>query len=435
MPLPLLFIAIAAASAAVGVGKTVKANSDVREAKKTNEKANEIVDNAKHRLDSVRSKCKLDLKTLGETKVRILHSSINHFIRSFGKIKNVNFQNSIGLNELAKLCIDTKDFEELKELGSFATSVMGGIMSGSMSGALTAFGAYSAAGSLATASTGTAIASLSGAAATNATLAFFGGGSLAAGGLGIAGGTMVLGGLVAGPALAIMGFVMGAKASEEKEKAYTNLAKAKEFAEECGLASDMCSQISRKCTLFIDLLQNLDKSFKPCIAQLDEAIAEHGTDYRLFSQKQKQATAAAASLAKVIKTVLDTPILDKDGNITRDSDRILEQSIPEEVCQIISQSDNGVFSQYKKDQTSHKYYNHISRRELMNDILKCTHRSHISSEMSLGSAGLFGIRLAEMKSMLWDKYQIAMFSSDIGDSTTIDDLIKKIGKASGKKIV
>ena len=46
-----------------------------------------------------------------------------------------------------------------------------------MTGALTAFEAYGAAGALATASTGTAIASLSGAAATNATLAFFGGAS------------------------------------------------------------------------------------------------------------------------------------------------------------------------------------------------------------------------------------------------------------------
>ena len=77
-------------------------------------------------------------------------------------------------------------------------------------GSLAAFGAYSAATTFATASTGTAIASLSGAAASNATLAFFGGGSLAAGGLGMAGGAAVLGGLVAGPALLVMGIIIGA---------------------------------------------------------------------------------------------------------------------------------------------------------------------------------------------------------------------------------
>lgn len=71
-----------------------------------------------------------------------------------------------------RLCIDSAEFEELKELGNFATSILGGVAGGALGGAITAFGAYSAAGTFAAASTGTAIASLSGAAATNATLAF-----------------------------------------------------------------------------------------------------------------------------------------------------------------------------------------------------------------------------------------------------------------------
>lgn len=332
MPLPLLFIAVAAATGLVGVGKSVKAAVDTHDANKTNEKANDIVNYAKSRLETARKKCGNDLKSLGKTKVTILYSSVNHFIRSFGKLKNVNFQNSAGLDEMGRLCIDSKDFEELKELGTFATSIVGGIASGAMGGAITAFGAYSAAGTFAAASTGTAIASLSGAAATNATLAFFGGGSLAAGGLGVAGGTMVLGGLVAGPALAIMGFVVGAKASAAKDEAYSNLAKARQISEELGAASDLCYAISKKCNMFVDLLKKLDRYFKPLIGKIDEAIAEHGTDYRQFSQEQKQATAAAASLAKAIKTVLDTPILDKNGNVTYESDKILKQIKPEEIA-------------------------------------------------------------------------------------------------------
>lgn len=332
MPLPLFFIALAAATGLVGVGKSIKAAVDTHDANKTNEKANDIVNSAKNRLESARKKCGSDLKNLGKTKVKILDSSINDFVRSFGKLKNVNIQNSAGLDEMGRLCIDSKDFEELKQLGGFATNIIGGIASGAMGGALTAFGAYSAAGTFAAASTGTAIASLSGAAATNATLAFFGGGSLAAGGLGIAGGTMVLGGLVAGPALAIMGFVVGARASAAKDEAYSNLAKANEISEELGAASDLCYAISQKCNLFVSLLKELDGYFKPLITKIDEAIAEHGTDYRLFSQEQKQATAAAASLAKAIKTVLDTPILDKNGNVTYESGRVLSQIKPKEIA-------------------------------------------------------------------------------------------------------
>lgn len=332
MPLPLLFIAVAAATGLVGVGKSVKAAVDTHDANKTNEKANDIVNYAKSSLETARKKCGNDLKKLGKTKVNILDSSVNSFVRSFGKLKNVNFQNSAGLDEMGRLCIDGKDFEELKELGTFATSIVGGIASGAMGGAITAFGAYSAAGTFALASTGTAISTLSGAAATNATLAFFGGGSLAAGGLGVAGGTMVLGGLVAGPALAIMGFVVGAKASAAKDEAYSNLAKARKISEELGAASDLCYAISKKCNMFVDLLKKLDRYFKPLIGKIDEAIAEHGADYRQFSQEQKQATAAAASLAKAIKTVLDTPILDRNGNVTYESDKILKQIKPEEIA-------------------------------------------------------------------------------------------------------
>lgn len=44
MPLPLLFIGIAAATGGLGVGKTIKAGIDVNNAKKTNKNANEIVE-------------------------------------------------------------------------------------------------------------------------------------------------------------------------------------------------------------------------------------------------------------------------------------------------------------------------------------------------------------------------------------------------------
>ena len=332
MPIPLLFIAIGAVAGALGVGKSVKAAVDTHDAKKTNKEANEIVDSAKKMLEQHRDKCGFNLRNLGETKVYILDSSINDFVRTFGQLKNVDFKESTGLDEMHKLYIDSKDFNDLKELGNFATSMLGGVAGGAMGGALTAFGAYSAAGTFAAASTGTAIASLSGAAATNATLAFFGGGSLAAGGLGIAGGTMVLGGLVAGPALAIMGFIVGAKASKAKDEAYSNLAKAKQYSEEMAAACDLCSAISKKCVMFIKLLEKLDTYFVPVISKMKEAIDEHGTDFRLFSKEQKQATAAAASLAKAIKTVLDTPILDKDGNITSESTILLNKMNPEEIA-------------------------------------------------------------------------------------------------------
>ncbi len=218
------------------------------------------------------------------------------------------------------MVLDKKSFSELRELQGIASSIAGGVASGAMAGAITAFGAYGAAGALATASTGTAIASLSGAAATNATLAFFGGGSLAAGGLGMAGGTMVLGGLVAGPALAIMGFVVGAKASKNLDNAYSNLAEARKFEEEMNAAADACVGIRRRAVMFDRFLIRLHTVFDPLVYEMTQIIKSRGTEYRQYTDKERKVIASAMSIAGAIKSVLDTAILDKDGNLTEESE-------------------------------------------------------------------------------------------------------------------
>ena len=196
MALPLLFIGAAVATGAVGGTKTIKAVSDNSKAGQINEIANQSIENARDELDRQRKEVGAALEALGKEKLTILNRNVTDFVTTFEKIKNVDFQSSIGLEELKNLHIDQNTFQELKELGNFALGVAGGAAAGAVGGALTAVGAYSAAMTFASASTGTAISALSGAAATNATLAFFGGGSLASGGLGMAGGMYVLGGLV-----------------------------------------------------------------------------------------------------------------------------------------------------------------------------------------------------------------------------------------------
>lgn len=211
MPLPLLLIAGAAVAGTIGVGKTIDAISTQNKANDINDDAQSIVDYAKSKMSFARVASGESLSLLGECKVKILNSSIYNFVNEFSKVTNVETDNSVDTS--FELVIDEKELEELKELSVIASSLAKGAAGGVVSGAVTAFGAYSAAGILASASTGTAIATLSGAAATNATLAFFGGGSIAAGGLGIAGGTAVLGGLVAAPALVILGVVASSKAN------------------------------------------------------------------------------------------------------------------------------------------------------------------------------------------------------------------------------
>lgn len=320
MPLPILFITTAVATGLFGAGKTSKAVTDNLKANKINDSANDAVENATEILNRQRKTVGTALEQLGSEKLFVLNNSVNEFLEEFEKIKNVDFTESAGLDELANFHVDQKDFEELKELGNFAATVAGGATAGVVGGALTAIGAYGAASTFAAASTGTAIATLGGAAATNATLAFFGGGSLAAGGLGVAGGMMVLGGLVAGPALMVMGLITGAKAEEKVEKALENKAQADEIVEALSAATFQCIAIRKRVYMFYSLLAHLDSYFLPQVWNMEEIINNEGTDYRQYSKESKKAIAVAASTACSIKAVLDTPILTEEGNITEESE-------------------------------------------------------------------------------------------------------------------
>lgn len=319
MPLPLIPLIAVGAAGLFGAGKTVKAVMDNSEAKDVNSRANSIVSSAKKHITECKEASGASLEALGREKVFVLDNGIKNFLDEFGKIKNVDFTGTPGLEELSKFRIDRQELQGLREMSSFASSIAGGTVTGAGAGALVAFGAYSGAMAFGAASTGTAIATLSGAAATNATLAFLGGGSLAAGGLGMAGGAMVLGGLVAAPALAVLGLFMGSSASKNLDNAYSNLSEAKKFREEMNTASSLCNGIRRRAYMFERLLIRLDGMLYSANDGMRQAISNHGTDYRDFNTGEKKTVAVAASLAKAVKTILDTPILTEDGNLTPES--------------------------------------------------------------------------------------------------------------------
>ena len=325
MPLPLIPILIGTGLAALGIGKGAKAIHDNSKAKEINEDAQSIINSAKSKLESARDATKASLEALGEEKIANCQYVLTPFIRSFERIKNIEWQDIPGLDELANFKLDKVSFKELKEVTILAGSMVGGTAAGAVAGGAVAFGAYGAAGALATASTGTAIASLSGAAATNATLAFFGGGSLAAGGLGIAGGTMVLGGLVAGPALAVLGFVMGAKASANLDNAYSNRAKAREAEEQINVLVTACQGIKERAYMFKALLFQLGDILKQMLEKLDTVIETEGVDYSQYSYGTKKFLASLVSTVQATKAILDTPLLDENGALTDASQRIYDE--------------------------------------------------------------------------------------------------------------
>ncbi len=320
--LPVFFIAAAIATAGVGVTKDIQAYNHQANAKTINQYANDQMKEARDQLNLKRAEVKESLANLGQEKIFILNNSIHAFLDTFTKIKNVDFADSLGLDEIKNLKIDQTSFKELKELSNLVLNVVGGAAAGTAGGALTAFGAWSAAQTFAAASTGTAISSLSGAASMNATLAFFGGGSLAAGGGGMALGTAVLGGLVAGPALMVMGFIVDNKAGKSLENALKNKAESDKIVASLNTASDQCIAIRRRSYMFYELLARLDAYFLPLIWKMENIFQIEGDDYRHYRPVSKKIVAEAAALACSIKAVLDTPILSKEGQLTEASEKI-----------------------------------------------------------------------------------------------------------------
>ena len=325
MPIPFIIVGATIAMGVSGIGLGAKGGYDQHRAEQLNKESNKRAENASLRLEDLRKKCNKSLQDLGDEKLCVLNGSVTRFIDAFSQLKNVDFTESEGLNELGKIQMGAKEFSEMKELTAFSSSLLEGSATGIAGGALTAFGAYGAASALATASTGTAIASLHGAAAANATLAWFGGGSLAAGGAGMAGGAAVLGGIVAGPALLCMGLIVGAKAGKNLENARANAYQTNEICEELENGSIECISIRRRCYMFYNLLARLDAYLLPLTFAMEDIIKAEGVDYSQFSSQSKKTIASAAATVTSVKAVLDTPILTDSGALTEESEVLLKQ--------------------------------------------------------------------------------------------------------------
>ena len=320
MPLPFLVWGVIAAGGAIAGAKTIKAVKDNSRASYYSERASEIISSASEKADECRKSANESIESLGRVKLETVDRTIGSFLKTFGKIKNVNFSEVDTVSEFKNLNLDSANIAELSKMTVIASDVLKGTVSGGLAGAAAAYGAYGAVGWFASAGTGTAISGLSGAAATNATLAWLGGGTLAAGGGGIAAGTMVLGGIVAVPALLILGCVMGAKASKNLEEAKSNFAKANDYAEQMKLLCSTCNKISEHADFMRNAITVMAKVCDRGVVNLEKTIDEYGTEWNSFPSDAKNKVAALGAAVKLLKTLLDKKILTESGKPSDESD-------------------------------------------------------------------------------------------------------------------
>ena len=308
MALPFILAGAALLAGGIGVKKGIDAKEDFDRAERIGRRAKRNHEDAIESLESEREKTNQSFQDLGRLKVSIFSDQIKYLVdeikkRKKAKSKMTGFEQMVeelNLPQREKMVLGSLDIEK-------------GLASGAASGALMGLGAYGSVVMLASASTGTAIASLSGAAATNATLAWLGGGSLAAGGFGMAGGMVVLGGLVAGPAIAITGFVMASKAEEALTKARDYESEVDQAIEKINSMEIVLKGLQANAWEMSMTLTKLAKYFDEC--KPDVESNEQGAFERLLK------------CGSALKSVLDTPIMEKNGEGVRNLDGKLKSIV------------------------------------------------------------------------------------------------------------
>lgn len=293
------------AGAVVGLGAHICASADNQEAREKNRRANAIIEESTQIAQEAEKLCKGSIDALAKEKVIILQGNMRRFVRSFSQIKPVNFSDTGDLFEIAKF-----NRNELVAMKSNVSSVQKASVNDIVGGV-----------------SGTALAI--GAADMIAGGTILGGAGISVGGL--AGGAAL--GAVAAPIFAITGIFSASEASANLEKATSNLEKARAYQDECETYSYLASAVSSRCDLFYETLHNINITwFTAAVNQLETLVnskksfgnfIKNITGKKIYTREEMQTVASAAALAKMVKTIIDTNILDNNGHVTDESERVI----------------------------------------------------------------------------------------------------------------
>ncbi len=325
--IPFLIGAAAVGAGLVGGKKMYEAKQLWNAAEEWNEEAEDLVSSAESSRNQKRRACEAEIERLGRAKIAILSGTMADFVDVYKNLKNVRLKGSIGKESLRNFVPESPHFQDVESATLQAVEISGSLAKGLGSGAVLAYGAYSATASLAVAGTGTAISALSGAAASNATLAWLGGGTLASGGFGIAGGTAALGGIVAVPVLVMLGSFAKSKAKEALYNAKSNYAKAEAFSESCKNEISLMDAIETRAGQIIDLAQRLDTLLGQEVGKMSSSLREAGTmDFKKLPKNVREQIGITVQLAVLVKrVVIDTPLLTEEGLLSPQSEQVVLQ--------------------------------------------------------------------------------------------------------------
>jgi len=324
MPIPFLLAGLGIAAGVLGAGGHLSAQETNERAQNMAENAKDLYNSAKASLEKAQNDTEESLLKLGYSKKKTLECSMKQFLDSYDKIKHIEMKESVGLSELTNFTIDQQDEIQLREMTDiYASSVKSGA-TGAAAGAIVAL---AASGSL------TLVTSELALAGSLLTLGEVGAAAGIAGSALSFGAAMTPLAAVAAPVVLFTGISASMKADENLEKAQAMYAEAEEAAEKMKVSETLCRAIGERSEMFDDVLCKLDQMFSECSSLLAGVVRKK--EGRIFKKKLTSADfseadlkliATTRALAGAVKAVIDTPILTNEGMVSDESQEIYNQT-------------------------------------------------------------------------------------------------------------
>ncbi len=306
MPIPFLISGLGAAiTTGLGVGGHLSAKKTNEEAQKIAEEAKELYDNAKYSLEFLQLIAEDKITKLGYRKKNILDTSMRQFLNSYEKVQNVQFKEVTGLNEIANFSIKSQDILEIRQMiDIYSSAIDKGII------ATLAINAPSLVASGAS----------------------FTGSMLTVGGIGSLGVSITSLATMMAPAIICTAISANLKADENLEKANVMYAEAEAACEKMKISETLCNAIATRAEMYDDLLLELNSMFLECTSIMIEAITRKENmiyprklTTQDLSKNDERLIAVTRAIAGAIKEIINTPILSTNGNITMESQEISEK--------------------------------------------------------------------------------------------------------------
>lgn len=316
MPLfvPVVLIGVGVVTSAGGAANAIRGGQKMRRARRDAAEAGD-----RYRIELTDTQMATDatsarLQAYGARQEAALEAVVNRMIDFMRRHDQTVSERASEL--LDGVMAESQDVGEFGGTRVTAEGVAGHLVTTAVASAATYTAVPMAVAAYGTASTGTAIAGLSGAAAQSATYAWLGGGSIAAGGGGMALGAMALNAVAIGPAILVGGLVMNGKG----EKALTE---ARRYCAEVDTSVEEQQRLRTRLTVVDERAHELDELLENVVRRGTEALDDLDSAEPFDPDVHAELFRRALSFALAVRDIVAVPVLEADGDIAPDTDRLL----------------------------------------------------------------------------------------------------------------